>query len=65
MRRRVRLSRECTELGALHRTHCAACSKSHLDGVMRVVEYVPDSELRDSEQVPLLEDGGIDAFYPP
>ena len=33
-----------------------------LDGVARVVEYEPDSDLRDSEQVPLLEDGGIEAF---
>ena len=28
----------------------------------RVVEYEPDSELRDTEQVPLLEEGGIEAF---
>ena len=34
-----------------------------LDGRPRVVEYEPDSELRDTEQVPLLEDGGIDAFF--
>jgi hypothetical protein len=27
-----------------------------------VVEYEPDAELRDTEQVPLLEDGGIEAF---
>jgi type I restriction enzyme M protein len=27
-----------------------------------VVEYEPDSELRDAEQVPLLEEGGIEAF---
>ena len=27
-----------------------------------MVEYEPDSELRDTEQVPLLEDGGIEAF---
>ncbi len=33
-----------------------------LDGIVRVVEYEPDSELRDSEQVPLLEAGGIEAF---
>jgi len=33
-----------------------------LDGKLRVVEYEPDSELRDSEQVPLLENGGIEAF---
>jgi type I restriction enzyme M protein len=33
-----------------------------IDGKTRVVEYEPDSELRDSEQVPLLEPGGIEAF---
>ena len=33
-----------------------------LDGAARVVEYEPDSDLRDTEQVPLLEDGGIEAF---
>ena len=27
-----------------------------------VIEYEPDSELRDTEQVPLLEEGGIEAF---
>jgi type I restriction enzyme M protein len=27
-----------------------------------VVEYEPDAELRDTEQVPLLEEGGIEAF---
>jgi type I restriction enzyme M protein len=27
-----------------------------------IVEYEPDADLRDTEQVPLLEDGGIDAF---
>jgi type I restriction enzyme M protein len=30
-----------------------------------VVEYEPDSDLRDTEQVPLLEPGGIEAFLPP
>lgn len=28
-----------------------------------IVEYEPDSELRDTEQVPLKEPGGIDAFF--
>lgn len=28
-----------------------------------VVEYEPDTELRDTEQVPLLEEGGIEAFF--
>ncbi|MGH7486246.1 MAG: SAM-dependent DNA methyltransferase, partial [bacterium] len=31
-------------------------------GKPAVVEYEPDPDLRDTEQVPLLEDGGIDAF---
>jgi type I restriction enzyme M protein len=33
-----------------------------ISGKPVVVEYEPDSELRDSEQVPLLEEGGIGAF---
>lgn len=32
------------------------------DGKPAVVEYEPDSDLRDTEQVPLLEEGGIEAF---
>ena len=33
-----------------------------VDGKAAVVEYEPDSDPRDTEQVPLLEDGGIEAF---
>ena len=33
-----------------------------IDGRPTVVEYEPDTDLRDTEQVPLEEDGGIDAF---
>jgi type I restriction enzyme M protein len=33
-----------------------------LAGKSAVVEYEPDSDLRDTEQVPLLEQGGIEAF---
>jgi type I restriction enzyme M protein len=33
-----------------------------IGGKPAVVEYEPDTELRDTEQVPLLEDGGIEAF---
>ena len=33
-----------------------------IQGRHAVVEYEPDPELRDTEQVPLLEDGGVDAF---
>jgi type I restriction enzyme M protein len=33
-----------------------------IGGKKCVVEYEPDSDLRDTEQVPLLEEGGIEAF---
>jgi type I restriction enzyme M protein len=33
-----------------------------VDGKPAIVEYEPDSDLRDTEQVPILEDEGIEAF---
>lgn len=33
-----------------------------IDGKQVVVEYQPDTDLRDTEQIPLQEEGGIDAF---
>lgn len=33
-----------------------------VDGRPVIVEYEPDSDLRDTEQVPLLEEGGIEVF---
>ena len=33
-----------------------------IKGKSAVVEYEPDTELRDTEQIPLLEEGGIEAF---
>ena len=33
-----------------------------IEGKHSVVEYEPDPDLRDTEQIPLLEDGGIEAF---
>lgn len=33
-----------------------------IDGKTAVVEYEPDPDLRDTEQVPLLEEGGVEAF---
>ena len=33
-----------------------------IKGKPAVVEYEPDPDLRDNEQIPLLEDGGVDAF---
>jgi type I restriction enzyme M protein len=37
--------------------------EAKIDGKICVVEYETDSELRDTEQVPLLEVGGIEAFF--
>ena len=37
--------------------------KTEVGGKACVVEYEPDTALRDSEQVPLLEEGGIEAFF--
>ena len=34
-----------------------------IEGKPSVVEYEPDSDLRDSERVPLLEEGGIEEFF--
>ncbi len=36
--------------------------EASVDGKAAIVEYEPDSDLRDTEQVPMLEDGGIEAF---
>ena len=36
--------------------------KATVKGKPAVVEYEPDPELRDTEQIPLLHEGGIDAF---
>jgi type I restriction enzyme M protein len=33
-----------------------------VDGKRSIVEYEPDSDVSETEQVPLLEEGGIDAF---
>ena len=33
-----------------------------VDGKSAIVEYEPDSDLRDTEQVPLLEEGGVEDF---
>ena len=36
---------------------------AEIDGKPRVVEYESDTDLRDTEQIPLLEEGGIEAFF--
>ena len=53
---------------ALHRKGVAEPNELHglypatIDGKPAVVEYEPDPEMRDTEQVPLLHEGGIKAF---
>jgi type I restriction enzyme M protein len=37
--------------------------QTEIDGRPCVVEYESDSDLRDTEQIPLLEEGGIEAFF--
>ena len=37
-------------------------SSTTIKGKPAIVEYEPDPDLRDTEQIPLLEEGGIDAF---
>ena len=55
-------------IAKIHKSGKAAADPLHgqyevdLDGKKCVVEYEPDSELRDTEQVPLLHEGGIEAF---
>ena len=36
--------------------------KTTMDGRPAVVEYEPDADLRDTEQIPLQEEGGVEAF---
>ena len=35
---------------------------ANVNGRPAVVEYEPDADLRDTEEIPLQEDGGIEAF---
>jgi len=37
--------------------------ETEIDGKKYIVEYESDTELSDTEQVPLLEEGGIEAFF--
>ena len=62
--------RDPTASPVIKRVHAARTAADPLHGLFpatikgkqAVVEYEPDPDLRDTEQVPLLEDGGIDAF---
>jgi type I restriction enzyme M protein len=52
-----KIHKKGTEVDPLH-----GLFELDIDGEKRVVEYHPDTDLRDSEQIPLLEEGGITAF---
>ena len=52
-----KIHRRGTEVDPLH-----GLFETTIDNSPAVVEYEPDSDLRDTEQVPLLEEGGIEAF---
>ena len=64
-------SREETAAPVIKKTHKTGAVESDpirglvevaLDGRSTVVEYEPDTDLRDTEQVPLLHEGGVEAF---
>ncbi len=55
--KRVKLLQTC--LAARDESAQPVIKKKGKDGI----EYEPDPDLRDTEQVPLLEDGGIEAFF--
>ena len=63
-------SRDETAEPAIRRVHRAGAEPDPLRGLYPanvegrpvIVEYEPDTDLRDTEQIPLLEDGGIEAF---
>ena len=48
--------------GAVEPDRIRGLIEAAVDGQSTVVEYEPDPELRDTEQVPLLEEGGVEAF---
>ena len=48
--------------GCLRQIGCADFIRRRLAARDVVVEYEPDNELRDTEQIPLTEDGGIEGF---
>jgi type I restriction enzyme M protein len=48
--------------GAIEPDPLRGLFEATVDGQRCVVEYEPDADLRDAEQVPLLEEGGIEAF---
>ena len=50
------------KLGKMEPDPIRGLVEATVNGQCVVVEYEPDSELRDTEQVPLLDEGGIEGF---
>ena len=50
------------KLGKVESAQLQGFFEATVDGKPCVVEYEPDSDLRDTEQIPRLEEGGIEAF---
>ena len=48
--------------GAMEPDPIRGLIETTVDGQSTVVEYEPDTDLRDTEQVPLLHEGGVEAF---
>ena len=48
--------------GAVEPDPIRGLTETDVDGRSTVVEYEPDTDLRDAEQVPLLHEDGIEAF---
>ena len=66
MRMRVpQSSGKFTRRASRSRSAARTVRRLRLTASPAVVEYEPDNDLRDTEQVPLLEEGGIEAFMKP
>ena len=63
--RRRPSSRRVHKTGRRARRRCADSSRPPSTAKEAVVEYEPDTDLRDTEQVPLLEEGGVGGLPPP
>jgi type I restriction enzyme M protein len=58
----VPVIRRVHKAGKAHASQMRGLFEASIEGKLRIVEYEPDSELRDSEEIPLLEEGGVEAF---
>lgn len=57
-----RVIKKVHKIDKVHSDRLHGLFETEVDGKACVVEYEPDPELRDHEQIPLLEEGGIASF---